>query len=244
MDWELQNEFEAISPEQFPAMLDAFLPDRGDNEAATVERFQLTKLLGLLFTLGKLRFPLKLTHSSTLTPDSHLYLGAAKNHIGVELTRLALRNVEQARKIHALQGAGVLSSSVFYKHGLPELEDSEIRKRAINNVTPPFFSPPTEKESQEVWLERFCEGLEKKTIQFNKTHFKHGEEDWLVIWDRLRVDFWPLENRMEELEQVLTLYWNRAKWFDKVFIQDQHFRWTISGSRDESPRLTLLPSGE
>src|SRR5260221_1697733 len=130
MDWELQSKFEAISPCQFSAMLDAFLPEKGDNEAATVERFQLSNLLRVLFTTDKIRFPLTISHSSNLTPDSHLYF-RDKKKIAVELTRLALRNVEQARTIHALQGSGLLSPSVFYKKGLPVFEDSEIQRRSI-----------------------------------------------------------------------------------------------------------------
>lgn len=227
MEWELQTDFEANSPQEFRKFIDAFLPSHG-RETPIVERLQMARLLESLFGNGQLVFPLKLRHASELTPEFQLNLDGRR--IAVEATRIALRNVEQARTLQSTRGLGVLSTAPFYDDELPILEDEEIVKKGF--TTPALFYPPTVADSKKSWWKRFEERLTKKTRQREKAHFQHGDEDWLLLWDGLPLDFWHTKVRTRELKEFLRDYW-KSDWFTKLFIQHHHFEWLMVCSVDD-----------
>jgi hypothetical protein len=227
MNWEAKTDFEANSAEEFPLLLDSFLPSQG-RETPIVERLQMTRLLEALFKNDQLAFPLKLNHQSDLTPEFRVNLSGKR--VAVEATRIALRNVEQARTLQSTRGLGVLSTAPFYDEGLPVLEDDEIVRQGF--TTPALFYPPTLADSKKTWWKRFEERLTKKTLQRSKTHFIHGDEDWLLLWDGLPLDFWSTDARVIELRNFLSDYW-KNDWFTRVFIQHHRFDWLMVCSESD-----------
>jgi hypothetical protein len=103
------------------------------------------------------------------------------------------------------------------------------RKEVLANgfFVPPFdLGGPTLEEEHHIWVDRVWSEVQDKTTKLAAENFSHGEEDWLVLWDRLGSADWQLAARAEAVSQRLASLW-KPGWFSRVFIQDQHFEWQL-----------------
>ena len=85
---------------------------------------------------------------------------------------------------------------------------------------------PTLEEEHRIWIERVFSEVEDKSTKLAGDGFCHGDEDWLVLWDRLGSEDWQLPARAEAISTRLAPCW-KSGWFSRVFVQDEYFRWQI-----------------
>lgn len=86
--------------------------------------------------------------------------------------------------------------------------------------------PPTTEERDAFWIKRFCAELRDKSGILSGGQFARGDEDWLLLWDRLGTPEWRLHQRAQDVSSVLQSSW-APSWFSRVFIQDDGFRWLL-----------------
>ena len=93
-------------------------------------------------------------------------------------------------------------------------------------------------QARKIWLEKVSTELVDKSAVLARTTFRHGDEDWLVLWDRFGTAEWEVEQRASALTGVLAPEW-RANWFSRVFLQDEYFSWQLMFT---SSGTSLLPN--
>lgn len=97
---------------------------------------------------------------------------------------------------------------------------------------------PALKEEHQIWLDRVRSKIQKKTIKLAGEAFCHGDEDWLVLWDRLGSEKWQVHDRLTAVSQSFQDYW-KPDWFSRVFIQDKYFDWQMMFAADGAMSLPV-----
>jgi hypothetical protein len=64
--------------------------------------------------------------------------------------------------------------------------------------------------------------LDEKTAAFQRDQFEHGNEDWLMLWDRIGTDEFEIKPRIEAVKNLLVSHW-KPNWYSRVFIQQIEF---------------------
>jgi hypothetical protein len=121
------------------------------------------------------------------------------------------------------------------------LELSRCRSRKREIVETGFLVPAQDfgsdiSQEREIWLERVLEEISDKSRTHAGGDFQHGNEDWLLLVDRLGTPDWDLSYRTRALSHRLAKEW-RGKWFTRIFIQDEDFEWQIMLTPDGASRL-------
>ncbi len=99
---------------------------------------------------------------------------------------------------------------------------------------------PTLEEEHQIWLDRVWSEVQDKTAKLAGDAFCHGDEDWLVLWDRLGSAEWQLRDRVTAVSQRLQPCW-KPGWFSRVLIQDEYFDWQVMFA---DKGATALPSAK
>lgn len=97
---------------------------------------------------------------------------------------------------------------------------------------------PTLEEDHQIWFDKVCLEVQDKTTRLAGNEFRHGDEDWLVLWDRLGTVHWQLSARTEAMASFLAPRWKR-NWFSRVFLQDEYFDWQWMFAASTSVALPL-----
>ena len=85
---------------------------------------------------------------------------------------------------------------------------------------------PSLQEEHQIWIQKVSSEVQDKSAKLTAGGFCHGDEDWLVLWDRLGTADWQLSSRAEAVSKSLAPLW-KPGWFSRVFIQDEHFDWQL-----------------
>ncbi len=107
-------------------------------------------------------------------------------------------------------------------------------------VHPLGLGSPTLEEEDRIWVERFCSEVRDKTAKLTGDVFCHGDEDWLVLWDRLGTDEQQLSRRAETVFERLAPFWGPG-WFSRVFVQAEYFEWQLMFTENSKPRPLCPP---
>ncbi|MGO8696132.1 MAG: hypothetical protein ACLQVY_00205 [Limisphaerales bacterium] len=105
-----------------------------------------------------------------------------------------------------------------------------------------LFPGLTLEEEHQVWLDKVFSEVHDKSQKLAGPDFRHGDEDWLVLWDRLGTADWQLEARAQAVAHRLAPCWKQA-WFSHVFIQDEYFEWQLMLSANSSIALPRASGG-
>jgi hypothetical protein len=199
------------------------------------EQVQMTRLLESLARTEILHYPIRVCHTGiNSVPDFQLESGGRR--IGVEITKVAVPDVEHAR---ALQNKGLNStlgiSSLYRKENKPRRKEKII---AEGFGIPTFVFPVSLDEHDTIWIEAAEASLTTKSAVIARPDFQRGDENWLVLWDRIATADWELGARQATFAGLLCIYW-KPGWFSHVFLQDCDFFWQAMFTPSES---TLLPS--
>ena len=183
------------------------------------EQVQMTRLLEAMATASILHFPIRVRYAGEReTPDFQLESGGQR--IGVELSKIAVQDVEHARDLQRKEMKQPLTiSSLFQKQSKPRTKDEVI---AEGFLTPAMVFPPVEGYDS-IWLEAVTAELDDKTIVLQGKHFRHGAEDWLALRDMIGTTPNEIEHRIESLSDVLALRW-KPDWYSRVFLQHENFQ--------------------
>lgn len=187
------------------------------------EQVQMTRLLEALSATSVVQFPVRVRYAGEReTPDCQLESDGRR--IGVELSKIALQDVEHARGLQGKEMKGTLAiSSLYRKESMPRSKDKVI---AEGYLTPSFVFHVPDEEKHSTWIETVTAELDDKTRVFRGNHFDHGSEDWLVLWDRIGTDEGEIEQRIESVCDILASRW-KPDWYSRVFLQDEDFRWQV-----------------
>lgn len=231
MTWD----FTAESPETLAAIGRHLL--KGRTQKALDEQLQLTRLIETLAPQSILRYPVRVKHMHTARPDFHLEVG--DRHISIEASNIASPNYEHAASLQRRGLRAVLMSREFLRPGQPRLTKQEVIQKGF--VIPQMVYPPSVQEVDSAWWEHFQRVVEGKLKKLPDDDFQHGDEDWLLLWDRLGTQDWQIEGRLPRLQTWLAPIWRRRHSFSRIFIQAEDFSWTASLSQNHSGLLTQLP---
>ncbi len=199
------------------------------------EQVQMTRLLESLARTQILKYPVSVIHSGTNSvPDFQLEAGPSR--ISVEITKIAVPDVEHAR---ALQNRGMnrtlAISSLYRKEIKPRRKEKVI---AEGFGTPTFVFPVSVDEHNKIWIEAAEASLKAKSAVIARSDFQRRDENWLLLWDRIGTADWELKARQNVLASLLSHYW-KPDWFSCVILQDGDFFWQAMFNPKES---VLLPS--
>jgi hypothetical protein len=102
------------------------------------------------------------------------------------------------------------------------------RAEVLSNgfLVPALPTGPTLEEEHQIWVERVGHEIQDKAAILAGGDFLHGDEDWLVLWDRLGTADWQVEGRAQAIEKRLAPI-GKPGWFSRVFIQEEFFEWQL-----------------
>lgn len=119
-------------------------------------------------------------------------------------------------------------------------DDSRMSRKQVLETAflVPAMPPPgpTLEEENQIWLNRVLSEVQDKTQKLAGDKFQHGNEDWLVLWDRLGTADWQLQARAAALARLLASHW-KPGWFSRVFVQAGHFEWQLMFGQTETAFL-------
>ncbi len=198
------------------------LPDRAPPKIA-YELLQMANLLEGLASAAMLDFPMSVAHQGeTAVPDFRLDSNGCS--IGVEVAMVAVGDVEHARALQQKNSLGTLSISSLYRKRTRPRRKAEVIAEGF--LTPAEVFPVSVDEHDRIWAESVKCELEDKTAILAGADFNHGNNDWLVLWDRVGTSDWKVDQRRNTMIQLLVGYWNPG-WFSHVFLQDTYFNWLM-----------------
>ena len=179
------------------------------------EQLQMTRLLEFVSSTCIFQFPVRLRHTGEMgVPDFQIESGGRR--IAIELAKITAQDVEHAR---GLQRKGLKRtldiSSLYRKKSEPRTKD-EVIKEGFSTPTWSFGVTPG--ELNEIWLKEIANQLDEKTAVLRRNNFEHGDEDWLVLWDRIETDEFEIKPRMEAVNGLLASRWEPG-WYSRVFVQ-------------------------
>ena len=215
----MNQEFAAHGPDELCKIGKALF--NASKQNVLDEQVQMTRLLESLAKTEILQYPFTARHTGTdSVPDFQLKSGA--HRIAVEITKIAVPDVEHAR---ALQNKGInrtlALSSLYRKKSKPRLKEGVV---AEGFGTPPLVFPVSIDEHDNIWIESARASLIAKSIVIARSDFQRGDENWLLMWDRIGTVDWQLNLRINAFAKLLAEFWKPA-WFSRVFVQDEDFFW-------------------
>lgn len=124
----------------------------------------------------------------------------------------------------------------FLRPGQPRFSRKEVIQEGFG--IPQMDDPPSCQNVDAAWWEHFQRIVERKLKKLSEDDFRHGEEDWLVLWDQLGTQDRQMEARLPQLRSWLARIWRRGHRFSRIFIQEEHFFWIASLSVTHCGLLT------
>ena len=212
-------DFEADSPEAVLALSTELFTAREQKHLD--EQVQLTELLKDLAHTSLISYPLKVLHAgATEVPDFQLLCGSRS--LAVEVAKIAGQSVEKARALRLDQ---TIETTRLLRLGARTKKTDIINTAVLNEQ---FVFPVSFREHNEIWEREALNRLRDKAKILVSDRFRRGDENWLVLWDRIGspTDQLPIFGR------ILTSFWG-AEWYSKVFLQDQDFQWSAVFERDQ-----------
>jgi len=179
------------------------------------EQLQMTRFLEAMSLSSMLEFPVQVRHTGeNAVPDFQIESG--ERRIAIELAKITVQDMEHAL---GLQRNGVKRtvhiSSLYRQKSEPRTKD-EVIKEGFSIPTWTFGVSP--KELNEIWIKEVATQLDKKTAVLQGNQFERGDENWLVLWDRIETGEFEIKSRIEAVKSLLASRW-KSDWYSRVFIQ-------------------------
>src|SRR2546427_41894 len=185
------------------------------------EQVQMTRLLEALSSTSMVQFPVGVRHTGEDgVPDCRVEFG--QRRIAAELAKIAVQDVEHARGLQRKGFNRTLSLSSLYRKGPKPRKKDEVVAEAFL-ITAMVF-PVSLHEHAQRWADEAVLQLVEKTAVLQRADFAHGDEDWLVLWDRIGTADRVADVRIQWLAPLLGSVW-RPGWYARVVLQDEHFHW-------------------
>ncbi len=231
VDWD----YVAASREELASIDEALL--KGPTQKALDEQLQLTRLLLALAPHSILSYPVCVRHTHQAKPDFQLLVG--ERRISIEATKIASSNYEHAAALQR-QGLGrVLMRGEFLRRNQPRMSKEETIQRGF--FPGQLVFPPSLDEVDHAWWEHFQKSVLRKLEILSQPDFQHGDEDWLILEDRLGSKNWQIEDRLPPVGAWLAPFWRRNRSFGRIFIQAEDITWVALMTHGRSGMLAHVP---
>jgi hypothetical protein len=215
-----------------------FTEFRGHNaykEAA--ESLQTVTLLEALAATSLPQYPVHVKLTPNSVPDVHFWFGSSR--IAVELTRIESIAAGKARALQIQEKPHSGGSTEIPKRLRTTLIATNLldSKKNPKDVSSGFDVPSfpdfgqTEQIQCEQWKALANRSLDKKTQVIKDKQFVHGDEDWLVLWDRFGIADVP--NQPWLFSDLLLKFW-KPGWFSRAFLQAPDFGWQMFFTEHDS----------
>jgi hypothetical protein len=215
MNWD----FTANTPVELASIGHALF--NATNQKFLDEQIQMTHLLEALASTSSVQFPVRVRHSGQDgVPDFQLEID--QHRIAAELAKIAVQAVEHARGLQKKGFNRTLSLSSLYRKGQRPRTKTEVITEAF--LIPAMVFPVSPQEYAQRWADEAVLQLEEKTAVLQRADFKHGDEDWLVLWDRIGTADWEADARIQWFAELLSSVW-QPWWYARIVLQDEHFHW-------------------
>lgn len=225
----MKNPFVARTPEEL-VQFDLCLNDPSEPKHRE-ELLQMVKLIRFLSALPLMEFPFSSSHTGTeATPDFQLTFGSRR--VAAELTKLTSQDLEHARALQrrdANRPLGTGFNKTLNASNLEETGEQARNRRQISadGVCGHQFYFPESPEARELsWGSAVQARLIQKTQILESSHFVRGDEQWLVLWERLGFHDDEVVPRLEYLKTLLDPFWS-SSWYSRVFLQGEQFGWLV-----------------
>ena len=192
--------------------------------ANPAEWMQLSKFLKSCAFKPWLAYPLSVYRDQDVGGVPDFTIEIAEESAGVELTTLTNSPLEQSRvDQRRLDQEGIQLGARAV--GSLKLDDhkrtlDEIREETL--CPSPEKLPPTVGQLDDAWLSNIMGRIEKKTRGMSELRYRHGNQGWLVLQDRLSTSR-DVEGRIGLLKGRLELYWSNTGTFHRIFVQSRDF---------------------
>ncbi len=193
---------------------------RGPDQNRLDEQVQITHLLGAFARTAFARFPVRVSHVPDSVPDFQLQVGGRR--IGVEVTKIAVPDVEHARSLQNRGLKRTLGISSLLRRNAKRRSKAEVVAEGFGMQQFVFSVSP--QEHREIWIGETAARLDDKSRVLRSAQFQHGQEDWLLLWDRIGTADWEVQARIQTFGEPLSARWNRD-WYSRVILQAGHFEW-------------------
>ena len=190
----------------------------GNTQSELDERVQLGKFLMAASRASLLQYPLEVTPTRDRKPDFQLFLGGKT--ISAEATKIANKELEWARGLQRRSKLGTMYVTPFLKPATEKRDRAGVLNEGF--ATPAFVIGNTAEEEDAFWLKQAEDMLRRKTEIFRRPDFERRQENWLLLWDKLRSSDSDLERRVPILSELLREFWG-STWFDKVIVEHEFF---------------------
>lgn len=232
----MNSEFVARTPEELLRFNECvkLAQDRKSRE----ELVQMQWLIKFLTPLSLMEFPFTVCHTgSVATPDFQLTFGSRR--VAAELTKLTSQDLEhgralQRRDVHRPPGTGfnkTLNSTNLEVTGEEPRNRGQISAEGFYGGQ--FCFPESPESRGDVWGSAVQARLAQKTQILESNHFVRGDEQWLVLWERLGFHDDEVDLRIEHLRSLLHPFW-KSNWFSRVFLQAEDFGWLAMFTEQEA----------
>jgi hypothetical protein len=198
------------------------------------EWFLLIKLLDAIVFQSFLKFPFSIQHRGEDAPDFEI--SSPNASYSIEVTNICSPNLGLADSVHHKYGMGTMMVTQVQALGLERKPKKEVLDAAYE-LPQEYYPQPAASQIAD-WVEQTLCSIDRKLTIRSQSRFKHGDEDWLLLWDETGTTS-CLKNAVLELYRSKSLeFWSGG--FEKVFILSRPFKdlWMINPK--ERPNLFLL----
>lgn len=189
-------------------------------------------LLKALAGTPVVQYPIHVRHTSDKVPDFQLTMETRR--VGVELTRIGFQDLEHGRALQASGLKGTLNASGLLPNGGRQRSRKDVIRDGFG--VKPFVFPVSVEEEERIWTDGARESLNAKTAVLASADFAHGDEDWLVLVDSAGEVPEEAQGRRDSFSRLLAGFW-KPRWFSRVFLQDNFYRWQMMFTATESTAL-------
>lgn len=190
----------------------------GQTQPELDERVQLGRFLVAAAHTELLQFPLAVAHVRNRRPDFNLQV--AQTRVGVEATKIANEELELARSLQRKRHFGTLSTTPLLRRPDPTTSRSERLNDAF--TTPSMLFPNDIAGEDSYWHEQALAIIERKRLHLNQPDYGRGQENWLLLWDKLSSTKNELSHRVARIEGALWNEW-KADFFTRLIVEQAQF---------------------
>ena len=201
--------------------IDISVPPRGSERSTKdTERWSICRLLSTLAWQNMLEYPSVVEKSQR--PDYVIRLG--EDHVGIEITEAVKEDLARAEVLSDAKSNSVIDISLFkWRDQRKTLE--ELRQIVTQTTLrgPGWVGDEPERE----FADAISDKIEEKTRKLNEDTFHRFDEDWLLIYENLRLPSLERAIAASYLCLSLSIYCGAAS-FNRIFIESWKFMIELS----------------
>lgn len=190
------------------------LPRTEGRTSQQCERWGVFRLLATWANANYLSYPLRFVHRDK--PDFLILYN--DREVGIEFTEAVSQEMAETRALAKQMRVKATLPMDQFRMGTPKR--TKAKRRSIIQDQP-CGEGWADDEPEREWAQWMMDRVLAKTEGFNKPCFKKCDENWLLIYDNLPLQFEQSENIQDATEYLmvkLNSYWHQNNRYDGVII--------------------------